>query len=74
MDPLNQHTIISSLQKALVPAPRMIDGRTERDRLWFLSAFAGLINFYNTDNNREGSWRPFLLKDPVFLLAFISKN
>ena len=71
MNPIDQNTAIASLQKALVPAPALIDGRTEKDRLFFLARFARLINFYDTQNNNSGSWEPMLLKDPVFLLAAI---
>lgn len=71
MNPIDQNTAIASLQKALVPAPALIDGRSEKDWLYFLARFARLINFYDTQNNHSGSWEPMLLKDPVFLLAVI---
>jgi hypothetical protein len=68
----DQHTILSSLNRALVPGATLVDGRTERDRLAFMADFASLINFYDHTNQVNGNWRPFLLKDPVFLLAHIS--
>jgi|GEM_PF-1221263 len=71
---ISQNSAIDSLNRALVPGKEMIDGRTETDRLWFITEFAGLINFYNSDNKLQGNWKPFLLKDPVFLLACISKT
>ncbi|AYL99038.1 hypothetical protein [Mucilaginibacter celer] len=74
MSIIDQNSILQSLNKALVPAPLLIDGRTETDRLCFLNDFATLINFYDKDNVRNGSWAPFLLKDPVFLLAQISQT
>ncbi len=67
-----QNTIIRSLDRALVPGSILVDGRTERDRLSFIADFASLINFYDHTNTMRGNWRPFILKDPVFLLAHIS--
>ena len=74
MNVIDQNSALNSLDNALVPAPSLIDGRTEQDRLCFLSEFASLINFYDNNNNINGNWTPFLLKDPVFLLAAISKT
>ncbi|WP_460551845.1 hypothetical protein [Ferruginibacter profundus] len=71
---ISQHNAMQSLNEALVPGPGMIDGRTESDWLWFLAEFAGSINFYDQNNLIRGNWKPFLLKDPVFLLAHISKT
>ncbi|MCX6318962.1 MAG: hypothetical protein NTW29_16915 [Bacteroidetes bacterium] len=71
---LSQQHIILSQQNALVPGAAMLDARTEQDRLWFLSSFAACINFYNIENKQEGNWKPFLMKDPVFLLNSISKT
>lgn len=70
---ISPHSAIESVDRALVPGREMLDGRTESDRLWYLTEFAGLINFYNSSNQVQGNWKPFLLKDPVFLLAYISK-
>lgn len=69
---MDQNSIINSLNEALVPNPCLIDGRTEQDWLYFLTEFSKLINFYNNTNTIEGNWNPFLLKDPVFLMAAIS--
>jgi hypothetical protein len=71
---IDQNNAFISLNQALVPAPSLLDGRTERDMLGFLSDFASLINFYDKDNSLNGSWAPFLLKDPIFLQASISKT
>lgn len=68
----DQHTTLMSLYQALVPGETIVDGRSERDRLAFFSDFASLINFYDQTNQVNGNWRPFLLKDPVFLLAHIA--
>jgi len=71
---MDQNSAINSLNDALVPNPYLIDGRTEQDWLYFLTEFSKLINFYNDSNTIEGNWSPFLLKDPVFLMASISKT
>ncbi|TPG40823.1 hypothetical protein [Flavobacterium pectinovorum] len=71
---IDQNSAINSLNEALVPNPHLIDGRTEQDWLYFLTEFSKLINFYNDSNTIEGNWSPFLLKDPVFLMASISKT
>jgi len=71
---IDQNSAINSLNEALVPNPYLIDGRTEQDWLYFLTEFSKLINFYNDSNTIEGNWSPFLLKDPVFLTASISKT
>jgi hypothetical protein len=70
----DQHSTLVSLSESLVPGPQLLDGRTERDWLNFLCEYATLINFYDNNNNIRGHWAPFLLKDPVFLLAHISKT
>jgi hypothetical protein len=72
MKMIGQNAALASLETSLVPDPSLIDGRTETERLSFLSEFAALINFYDQTNSINGNWRPFLLKDPVFLLAHIS--
>jgi hypothetical protein len=74
MNIIDQNSIIKSQEDALVPGPLLIDGRTEQDMLYFLTEFATLINFYDNTNTVSSNWAPFLLKDPVFLLAAISKT
>lgn len=74
MTEISQYNAIRSAEQALLPAPGLIDGRTEIDRLSFLADFASLINFYNYNNTIEGNWSPFLLKDPVMLVASIAKT
>jgi hypothetical protein len=71
---MNQNTITASLNNALLPSPHLVDGRTERDWLGFIADFASLINFYDASNQLNGNWSPFLLKDPIILLASISKT
>lgn len=72
MNSIDQHSAVISQEEALLPSSVLIDGRTERDRLSFLAEFASVINFYDNNNEIHGNWVPFLLKDPVFLLAHIS--
>lgn len=74
MSQFDQHTAMIALEKALVPNPRLIDGRTEADNLRLLADFASLFNFYDRTNTINGNWSPFLLKDPVFLVASIAKT
>lgn len=69
---IDQYSAMISQQEALSPKPCLIDGRTEKDWLCFLSGFASLINFYDENNQLYGNWKPFLLKDPVFLAATIA--
>lgn len=59
---------------ALDPNSIQIDGRSLLDRLHFAACYAELIYFYDHHNQRNGTWHPFLLKDPVVLLAYISKT
>ena len=74
MNALNQNTFMASLEDALVPSSQLIDDRTERDWLSFIADFASLINFYDGSNQINGNWSPFLLKDPIIILASISKT
>lgn len=71
---IDQHTAINSVEQALVPAADLIDARTEIDRLRFIADFGSLINFYDNNNTIAGNWTPFLLKDPVILVASIAKT
>ena len=65
---------LKELHKALIPLPNMVDGRTDEDRLAFMVRFSSLLNFYDKSNEITSDWSPFLLKDPIFLLAFIAKT
>ncbi|MFT5822743.1 MAG: hypothetical protein ACI8ZM_004000 [Crocinitomix sp.] len=67
------NSALLSLDQNLNQPGLLIDDRTEQQYLNFISGFSRLINFYNKSNIVEGSWEPFLLKDPVFLLATISQ-
>jgi hypothetical protein len=74
MNQFDQHNAILSLEQALVPTAGLIDSRTEADNLRLLVDFASLFNFYDQTNKINGNWSPFLLKDPVFLVASIAKT
>lgn len=64
---------VAQLQSALDPENIKIDSRDCRDRLAFAARFSELILYYNKDNRVSGNWLPFMVKDPVILLAVISK-
>lgn len=74
MNQFDQHTAIIALEEALVPAAGLVDSRTEADNLRLLVDIASLFNFYDQTNKINGNWSPFLLKDPVFLVASIAKT
>ncbi len=74
MNLIDQNKALLSLGNNLENHSRLIDSRTEKDDLSFLVDFASLINFYDQTNTINGDWTPFLLKDPIFLLASIAKT
>lgn len=74
MNKIDPNNAMLSLEQALVPKSNLIDGRSEKDQLRMLVDFASLFNFYDQDNTINGNWSPFLLKDPVFLVASIAKT
>lgn len=74
MNQFDQHTAMISLEQALVPSAGLVDSRTEADNLRFLVDISSLFNFYDRTNTINGNWSPFLLKDPVFLVASIAKT
>jgi hypothetical protein len=74
MQIIDQNSALVAQETALIPGASLIDGRTEIDRLSFLTEFASVINFYDHENTIQGNWTPFLLKDPAILLAHISKT
>ncbi len=71
---VNPYRSLASIEKSLAATSQLVDARTEQDWLFFLGEFATLINFYDQDNTVNGNWAPFLLKDPVFLVAAIAKT
>lgn len=60
--------------QALDPSSIPMDGRDSRDRLAFVAAYARLIQYYNSANQVAGNWQRFFMKDPLILLAHISKT
>ncbi|WP_442266824.1 hypothetical protein ACSIGC_03745 [Tenacibaculum sp. ZS6-P6] len=74
MSLINQNKALKSLSMALENQVNLIDSRSEIDDLNFLVNFSSLINFYDDKNQVNGSWTPFLLKDPSFLMASIAKT
>jgi len=59
---------------ALNPDSVPVDGRTQRDRLAYAAEFARLICYFNSQNQPDGDWQEFFLKDPAILLASISRT
>ncbi len=74
MNIIDQNKAIASLEYTLEHHTHLIDSRTEKDDLSFLVNFSSLLNFYDQNNKVNGDWTPFLLKDPVFLIASIAKT
>lgn len=60
------------LLTSLDPATAPVDGKSARDRLAFVARFARLVRFYTVNNQVEGTWQPFMLKDAAILLATIA--
>lgn len=73
MQKMNQNIIQKNLFRALIPGKELVDSRKESDYLNYLIGLSSVINFYDQENRLNGSWQPFLLKDPVFLLIAITK-
>jgi hypothetical protein len=46
MQIIDQNSALVAQETALIPGASLIDGRTEIDRLSFLTEFASVINFY----------------------------
>ncbi|WP_420590824.1 hypothetical protein [Bacterioplanoides sp.] len=64
----------SMVPAALEPSHARLDARTLLKRLQFLVGFSRKVNFYDSDNKKNGNWAPFLLKDPLILSAWLSNN
>ncbi|WP_054017479.1 hypothetical protein [Pseudoalteromonas sp. R3] len=67
-------TLQAQLNACLCPDSIELDGRDIRDRLAFVADLSELILFYDEQNQPSGDWRKVVLKDPVILLAVISKT
>lgn len=71
---LNFDAIQREINTRLDPNSIAIDGRDLRDRLAFVASLAELIIFYDENNKESGNWHSLVLKDPVILLAVMSKT
>lgn len=58
--------------KELIPSYVKIDEKSITDTIAFAGKYASLINYYNTDNIRDGDWQPFFTTGDTVLLAQIS--
>lgn len=50
-----------------------LDNRQLLQRLRFLVRFSQQLNFYDSKNQINGDWSPFLLKDPLIFSAWLSE-
>lgn len=64
----------TDLLKALDPQSIAVDERSVVDCLSFAARYSELVLFYDKFNRQQGNWRAFFLKDPVILMATISKT
>lgn len=71
---LNFDAIQREIATRLDPDSIAIDERDLRDRLAFVASLSELIIFYDENNKQAGNWHSLVLKDPVILLAVISKT
>ncbi|WNJ96736.1 hypothetical protein RND59_06580 [Vibrio ruber] len=71
---LDTDALLRDISARLDPNRILVDDRSLRDRLAFIAALAELIVFYDEHNQPAGNWRAFVIKDPVILLAVISKT
>ena len=68
---LTRHNRASAL---LDPAAVPVDERTMLDDLMLTGALSGYINFFNTDNQIQGTWHNFFGKSEPVLLAGIAST
>ena len=61
-------------QEALKEGYVKIDERNTEDFLTFANDMSGLINFYNSDNVLDGTWKEFFESDVSVLLAQVAKT
>ncbi len=60
------------LLKELMPKYIKIDERSIADIISFAHDYAKLVNYYNSDNKKEGDWQPFFEQGDTVLLALMS--
>jgi hypothetical protein len=63
---------IDRVIKELVPSYIKIDERSIADIVAFAHEYGGLLNYYNTDNLKDGNWQPFFESSNTVLLAMIT--
>lgn len=63
---------LTPLLTSLDPATAPLDGKSARDRLAFVARFTRLVRFYTINNDEQGTWQPFMMKDAAILLATIA--
>lgn len=71
---LNFDAIQTEINSRLDPDSIKIDGRDLRDRLAFVASIAEVVVYYDENNQASGNWLAMVLKDPIILLAVISKT
>src|SRR5215203_5141854 len=60
------------LAKILLPGNARIDDRSIEEIMAFAARYAGLIRYYNSDNQPDGDWSCFYKNDPCILLALLA--
>jgi hypothetical protein len=66
--------LLRDISARLDPDSILVDDRDMLDRLAFIASLAELIVYYDETNQPAGNWRALVMKDPVILLAVISKT
>lgn len=60
------------LPRAILPDYVRIDERTPEERMAFAVAYADHLNYFNAQDEHDGSWRMFVENDPSMYLAVIA--
>ncbi len=60
--------------KALLSTYILIDERQIEDLIGFTESYGTLLAYYNTQNQVEGDWQPFIISDLSTILANVSKR
>lgn len=71
---MSNHSALNQFINALNPLSIQVDERDLAKRLNFAAGYGKLINFYDQNNQRQGDWSGFFLKDPLILIATISQT
>lgn len=59
---------------ALDPSYASVDERKLEDLLLFARSWADKLHYYNSENKKDGTWKPFIEKDVATLIAIISRK